>query len=234
MADGDHTRAADAGDEDAPRPVECGHRGLRHGREGHLVEIKRGAAGALHEFATFHRDEARAEALEAGHVLVAARLVDAALAAELGLDRLHGHAVGLDTAIAAALADELVDDDAALGVREFALAAAAALLRRTGLVIDEDAGALHPHQLLLHLLQRAAVVEAGVGRKRAARGIFVGLVGDHRDAFDTDGAHLLGDLLDGQAAVIALPARHGDGIVEQDLVGDVGLGRDRVPDGHQS
>ena len=34
------------------------------------------------------------------------------LAAELGLDRLHGQAVGLHAAVAAALADPLVDHDA--------------------------------------------------------------------------------------------------------------------------
>src|SRR6478735_7668339 len=61
-------------------------------------------------------DEGRAEALHAGEVLVAVRLVDLALAAELGLERLHGDAVRLHAAIAAALADQLVDEDALVGI----------------------------------------------------------------------------------------------------------------------
>ena len=39
-----------------------------------------------------------------------------------------------------------------------------------------------------------------------------------------------GDLRHGQAAVIGLAAGHGDGVVEQDLVGDVDAGRDRGAD----
>ena len=53
--------------------------------------------------------ERRAVALEAGVVLVAGRLVDLRLAAELGLHRQHRQAVGLLAAVAAALADALVD-----------------------------------------------------------------------------------------------------------------------------
>jgi hypothetical protein len=48
-----------------------------------------GRLDAFFSFAALHGDEARAEALEAGVVLVAHRLVDLALAAELGLERLR-------------------------------------------------------------------------------------------------------------------------------------------------
>ena len=53
-----------------------------------------------------------AVALHARVVLVAGRLVDLGLAAELGLDRQDRQAVGLRAAVAAALADALVDEDA--------------------------------------------------------------------------------------------------------------------------
>ena len=84
----------------------------------------------------------RAEALEAGIILVAARLVDRALAAELGFQRLDRDAVRLHAAIAAAFADQLVDDDALVGIGKGAALAAAALLGGAGLVVDQhrDAG----------------------------------------------------------------------------------------------
>jgi len=50
-----------------------------------------------------------------------------ALAAELGLDRLDRDAVGLHAAIAAALAHQVVDEQALLRVREGAALAPAAL-----------------------------------------------------------------------------------------------------------
>ena len=78
------------------------------------------------------------------------------------------------------------------------------------------------------------MVEAGVRREGGARRVLVRLVGDERDALDADGAHLLGNLLDGQTAVIALAAGHRHGIVEQDLVGDACAGADRMADGHQA
>src|SRR3546814_2185487 len=66
----------------------------------------------LAQAAAVHGDEAGAEAVHAGEVLVAGRLVDGALAAELGFHRHHRDAVGLHRAVAAALADQLVDEDA--------------------------------------------------------------------------------------------------------------------------
>ena len=74
-----------------------------------------------------------------------------------------------------------------------ALAAAAALFGSTGLVIDQHGDTANPHQLRLHRLQLAAVIEAGVGRKGRARGISLRLVRDDGDALNADGAHLGGD-----------------------------------------
>ena len=69
--------------------------------------------------------------------------------------------------------------------------------------------------------------EAGIGR------IFVGLVGDHDNAPGALGLDLAGDLGDGERAVVRLAAGHGDGVVEQDLVGDVDAGCGRLADRHQ-
>ena len=44
----------------------------------------------------------------------------------------------------------------------------------------------------------------------------------------------MGDHIDGQAALMGLPASHGDSIIEQDLVGDIGLGRDRKAQGQST
>ncbi len=85
-----------------------------------------------------HGDEGRAEALHAGEVLVAVGLVDRALAAEFGLERLHRDAVRLHAAIAAALADQLVDDHALVGIGIAAALAAAAFLGGAGLVVEEQ------------------------------------------------------------------------------------------------
>src|SRR5690606_14938386 len=91
----------------------------------------RGAAGgrlALARLAAVHGDEARAEALDAAEVLVAGRLVDLALAPELGFLRQHRDAERLHAAVAAAFADQRVDRHALVGIRQLAALAAAALL----------------------------------------------------------------------------------------------------------
>src|SRR5262249_57886615 len=125
-ADGDHAGAADAGDDDVIGVVD--HRQLRLGqrRQARLYRL------ADRELRAMHGYERRAEAFDAGVVLVAAGLVDGALASELGLERLHRHAVRHDAAIAAALADELVDDHALVGIGEGAALPSPALLGRAG------------------------------------------------------------------------------------------------------
>ena len=80
-------------------------------------------------------------------VLVAVGLVDLALAAELGLHRQHRHAVRLHAAVAAAFADQRVDQHALGGIGHLAALAAAALLGRAGLVVDQDGDARHLAQV---------------------------------------------------------------------------------------
>src|SRR5205807_1281526 len=98
-----------------------------------------------------HREERRAVAAQARVVLVAGRLVDLRLAAELGLDRVDAQAVGLHAAVAAALAHCLVDDHPHSRVRQPAALAQPPLLRRAPLVVDERGHAGRVAQQLLRL-----------------------------------------------------------------------------------
>ena len=88
LPDRDHAGAADAGDENAISRRGIGQRGF-----GYRIERRRGCgaglgqAFAFAQLPTFDRHEARAEAVEAGIVLVARRLIDLAFATEFGLDR---------------------------------------------------------------------------------------------------------------------------------------------------
>ena len=77
--------------------------------------------------------------------------MDLGLPPELGVDRLHGEAVGLGAAVAAALADALVDEDALDRLGDLAALALAAQLGGALLVVDEDGDALHRGQHLLRL-----------------------------------------------------------------------------------
>ena len=108
-----------------------------------------------------------------------------------------------------------------LGSGKCAALAPPPLLGRTGLVVDDDAGARHLHEFLLHRLQIVAVMEGHMRREAGIGWIFVGLVGDDRDALDAFGAHLMGDHRHAELAVMRLAAGHGDGVVVEDLVGDV-------------
>ena len=69
-------------------------------------------------------------------------------------------------------------------------------------------------------------------RPRGIARIFVRLVGDDDDALGAFGRHLARDLRHGEPAVIGLAAGHRHRVVEQDLVGDVGVRRDRGADRH--
>src|SRR5437667_2406144 len=97
---------ANPSDQDSVRLVKRGTSGARKRREPILAEI---ADPALFEPAALHGHKARAESFHARIILVAARLIDRALAAELGLDRHHRKAVRSLRAIAAALADKVID-----------------------------------------------------------------------------------------------------------------------------
>src|SRR6201985_13590 len=129
-----------------------------------MPEIPRGVLQPLQR-AAVHGDEARAETLDAGIVLVAVRLVDLTLAAELGVERLHRDAVRGLRAIAAAFADEVVDENALGRIGIEPALAAAALLGSAGLVVDQNREALDLAQLLLQRVHVAAVMHGGARRE---------------------------------------------------------------------
>ena len=178
-----------------------------------------------------HGDEGRTEALHAGIVLVAARLVDGALAAPFGRQRLHRDAVRLDATVATAFADQIVDDDALVRVGEGAALAAAALLGGAGLVINENADARYGRQFALQRVEIVAVVNGQAFRPFNVARIFIRLVGDDHDAPGAFGRHLRRDLRHGETAIVGLTAGHRYRVVEQNLVGHRHAGGDRGANG---
>jgi hypothetical protein len=121
------------------------------------------------QLAAVDGDEARAETLDAGKVLVAGALVDLALAAELGFQRLDRQAVALHAAVATAFADQLVDHHALGRLDHGAALAAAALFGGAGLVVNDDGGALDLAELALHRVQRVAVLDRDAARAARSR-----------------------------------------------------------------
>ncbi len=229
-ADRDHARAADAGHENAVGADQRPSPRYRQLRERVLGAGDHGPA-QLAQRPAVHRDEARAEPFEAGEILVAVGLVDGALAPELGLDRLDGDAIGFFRAIAAALAHRFVDEDALLRVRVKAALAAPPLLGRAGLIVDEHREARRLAQLALDGVELVAMADLNAPREAGIGRIFLGLVGDHDDAFGALGFDLPGDLRNVELAFHRLAAGHGDGVIVENLVGDVdargGGGADR-------
>jgi hypothetical protein len=186
---------------------------------------------ALAQRAAEHADEAGAEALHARVVLVAAALIDAALAAERGFERQHRDAVALHRAIAAAFADALVDEDAARRVDQLALLASAPLLGGAGLLVDQHRDALDLAQPALHRVERLARMELGAWRVQVMLLVVLGdVVADHHHLLDALALDLARDAVDADHAVDRLAAGHRHRVVEQDLVGDGRLRGHRLAD----
>ncbi|KAF1853937.1 hypothetical protein Lal_00005148 [Lupinus albus] len=146
------------------------------------------------------------------------------------LPTFHCHEAGAEALVAAALADQLVDDDALGRIDHLAALAAAALLGGAGLVIDQDADARDLAHLLLHAVEIVAMLDGGELRQPVADAVFLRLVADDGDALHALRPQDMGDGLHGQRAVEGLATGHGDRVVEQDLVGDVHLGGDGLTD----
>ena len=236
LADGDDTGATDAGHHDAPHLTlrQLRHQGL--GYRAHLEWRVGLVLRLLLQRAAFDRHEARAKALQAAHVLVAAALVDGALAAELGLQWLDRQAIALHAAVAAAFAHQLVDDHALGRVDGCAALATAALFGGAGLVVDDDRGALDLPELALDLVQQVAVPDLRIARHFHAV-VFLGFVGDDHDFLRAFGLHALRDLQHRMAfgaLTDRLSAGHGDRVVVEDLVGDVDARRDGLADRQQA
>ena len=146
LADRDDAGSADAGEDDAIGTLDrwnlrLGEGGRGLGNLGRLAPARDPA---------MDRHETRAEAVNAGIVLVAARLVDGPLAPKFGFQRDHRNAVRDLAAIAATLADPLVDEDAPGRIVERPALAPAALLGGTCLIVDQRRDALELAQILLN------------------------------------------------------------------------------------
>ena len=226
-ADGNDAGAADTGDDDAVGVVD-----QRHAWAWQCRPVAGfGNAFALLELGAVHGHERRAETVDAGIVLVAARLIDGALAAPFGHQRLHRHAIRFHAAVAAAFADQIVDDHALIRVGEGAALAAATLLGGAGLVVNEDADARHGSEFALQRVELVAMMHGQTARPVGVFGILPRLVGDDDDAAGAFGGDLAGDLRHVQAAFIGLPAGHRHRVVEQDLVGHLHATCDRRANG---
>src|SRR5437763_10995084 len=140
-----------------------------------------------------HRDKTRAEAVDAGIILVAVRLVDLPLAPKFGIERLHRDAVRGLRAVAAAFADEVVDEDALGRIGIEPALAAAALFRGTGLIVDQDRKPLHLAQLALQVVHLAAMMDARALREIVLR-VLGGIVGDDRNPLGAFGPDLMRNL----------------------------------------
>ncbi len=217
LVDRHDARATDPGEEHVARRRRTYHRG-GHGRwSRHGPSRIRGVVGQ------FDRDERRAVAVEAAVVGVAAGLVDAGLAAELGLYGLHRQAVALDAAVTAALTHGLVDDDAGAAHRELAAFALTTRVGRALLVVDQHRDAFDVAQHALGLVEPITVPQQG-SRGQAVHGVARRVVGAHHDLADALGGQLVGELGNAQCALGVLGTGHRDRGVVQQLVGDVDPG----------
>src|SRR5262249_59959936 len=127
-------------------------------------------------------DERWTVAAQAGVVLVARRLVDLRLAAELRLHRLDAQAVRLHATVAAALAAGLVDVHAHGRIRQLAALAEATLLGGTALVVHQHGDTSNSAEQALGVVESVAMPPLDAARPPRAPAVLVGLVGDHDDA----------------------------------------------------
>ena len=174
--------------------------------------------------AAFDGDKARAKTFNARKVFVAGALVDGALAAKLGLQRLHRQTVGLYRTVATAFTHRGVDDHTLVGLDQRTALAAAAFFGGAGLVVNDDGGAQGLSHLALDRVQAVAVLDGNALGQAADTLVFFRLVGDDGDALRAFGPHALRDLHHAVAFgafTHLLTASHGHRVVVQDFVGDV-------------
>src|SRR5690606_19666797 len=202
--DGHHPGATHTGEQNAVGVIARDRRWLGQGRE---VDIGTDA-GRLLQLAALDRDKAGAETAHAGEIFVAAGLVDGALAAGVGFLGQDRQAVGLDAAVAAALAYVGVNHHPLVGVGHGAALTATTFFGGAGLIVDDYRAAFDLPQFPLNRVQVVAVVEGGaVGKVRPGR-VLVDVVTDHGDSANTLAVKLVTDLLHSECAVHRLAAGH--------------------------
>ena len=158
--------------------------------------------------------------------------MDPGLAPVVGVDGMHRQTVGDLSAVAAPLADALVDDDSLGGSLELATLPASAPLGGALLLVDEHRHPRHLGQLALHLVEalpRAHLHALGPPVQGHARGIRV--VAGHDDARNPFGEQQIDEV--GEAALTdgLLATGHRDRRVAQQFEGHVATRGHRSPHG---
>ena len=228
LADGQHAGAANASRQNVVRLVERGNRRFRNVAELNCTNLRR-----LFERTAFNRDEARAEAVHAGEILVAIALINGALAAELSLQRHDRNTVRFDAAIAAAFANCFVDDHTFCRIGELANLAPAALFCGAGLVIHDDRATGCVAEFALNFVEPFAVINRAIRRQRHAF-VFLRFVRDDAHFFHALSNDLIENRERRQRPVVRLATGHRDRIVVQNFVGDIDARSDARADRKQS
>ena len=231
---GDDAAAADAGEQRAPRLVRDGQIRLLQCCGKRLLSRLPARIGVGCARRAGDGDEARAEPFEARQIDVAARRIDAALAAERGLHRLDRDAARLGGAVAAVLAHLLVDDDALHRLRHLAALAPAALLGGADLVVYQNGYTVVVTQFALHRVEFGAHMARRAGWQRRCGRQTIRFVCHHGNTCHTFRGDLCGVLRDRVIAFSGLSAGHCDRIVDQELVGDVRPRSDGLADRHDA
>ena len=132
---GEYTGATHACDHCIPGPIQGWQHGLGQRIKHRLTDTA--TNGGLAQSATNYRHKTRAKPIGTAVILVTGILVNFSLAAQLGLLRQYGQTIGFNAAVAAAFTDRVVYKQTLGGINKDALFPSAALLRRTGLLIDD-------------------------------------------------------------------------------------------------
>ena len=151
--------------------------------------------------------------------------MDSGLAAEFRGNGLYRQAIGLFSAVTAALADPFIDEHA-LGRCDHLLAFAfAAQLRGAGLVVDQYRDAGDPGQLPLRFVEPVTMAQLDAMRQSHAL-VARRVVRRYDDLCHALGNQFGNDLGHALTAHDVLPSGHSDGAVDEQFVGDVRTRRD--------
>ena len=164
-----HAGAAHPGQQDVIAIANAGQVWRGEGGKGCGDIGKRGCGWRCGQPRAFNGHKARAEAVKAGEILVAARQIDLPLAPKRGVHRLDAEAVRGHRTIAASLADSLVDDHMPVRILHRAPLAPPPFFGGAGLAVDQDRYAFERAQLALQRVHLGAVMKTGNGGVVAPR-----------------------------------------------------------------
>ena len=179
--------------------------------------------GGARRFRADQADEGRTKTLHAGKILIAGRLVNAALPPKGRINRLHRQAIRSAGAIAAIFTNTRIDRDAAIGARRQIALPLTAAFRCAFLIIDNDGDTLHRAQFLLHGIKPRTVMKANRRRDQRIATMPVRIIGDNLNPPHTFAMQLRGDVGYINLAFRGLPAGHGNRAIHQNFESDIGL-----------